>query len=150
MSTQNNNAPDVKPALETLEISGVKFAEGISNVRGGRPSAKYIGRDKGACELVINADLLAQHPELSACERVRLFVADGAKPIVAIFPAEEGEGVRFVNNGSTAQRPRKVIKGTILRALSAYRSITYKLQAITAPRKGWQLLPVTSEKKGAV
>lgn len=133
---------------DTLEIAGLKFREGVANVRTGCAAAKFLGRDKGASEISFNADLLAQHPELAKCERVRVFVAEGGKPVVAIFPAEKGEGVRLVDNGSSKQRPRKIVKGTVLRALSAYRSIQYRVEAINTPRRGWQLLPVTSEKKG--
>lgn len=134
-------------ALNTLEIAGVKFAEGTCNARQYGAVAKYTGRDNGPCEISFNADMLEKFPVLAAAERVRVFVAAGPKPIVAVFPAEAGEGVRLIDNGSSQQRPRKVIKGTILRALSAYRHIEYRVEQITTPRLGWQLVPVTSEKK---
>lgn len=132
----------------TIEFAGVKFVEGAAGVRTGGPAARFLGRDKGPSEISFNADLLAEQPELAATERVRVFVAQGPKPIVLLTPAKAGEGVRLVDNGSSAQRPRKIIKGTVLRALSAYRAIQFKVLPVKSPVAGWQLMPVTSEKKG--
>lgn len=145
MKTQNENTPEVK---QTIELGGIKFTEGRANVRSGGAAARFLGREKGPSEISLNADLLADFPDLVACERVRVYVAEGPKPIVLLLPAKAGEGVRLVDNGSKAQRPRKVIKGTVLRALSAYRAIQFRIERIKSPVAGWQLVPVTSEKKG--
>jgi hypothetical protein len=135
-----------KSTAEALIIGSLTFSESVAPAVRGDPAVTYRPAGKNGGALSFNAAIMDAFPELAACSRVRVFVAEG-KPAVALFPCGEAEGTTFMRDGSKSARVRKKIQGRVLSKLTAYSRIEYKVEAIQSPRKGWLLTPTTSERK---
>lgn len=136
-----------KTKADALMIGSLTFTEAIAPVVRGDPRATYRPAGKNGGAIAFNASMLEAHPELGAVNRVRVFVADGAKPSVALFPCGADEGASFMRDGGKSAKLRKKLQGRVLANLTAYSRIDYKVEPIASPRKGWLLTPTTSERK---
>lgn len=145
-----NTAPPAStaqaPQADALIIGTIKFTEAIPPAVRGAPSIRFTKGGKYG-SIALNAAAMAQLPELAPVDHLRVYVAEGSKPAVALFPAAEGQGVRFFLEGGAGKKAgRKKISGKTLVRLDAYARIEFRAEAIESPRKGWVLHPISSER----
>jgi hypothetical protein len=132
---------DKIPTPESLLIGAVKFVKQVPPKTRGGPRCVLSTNARGYAELRFNVPQLEALPALAATERCAVFLA-ADKPALALFPATDGVKLRPEKGGA-----RKA-SGLAFRALGAkYRRITYKVEAIDSPRKGWLLTAVESERR---
>lgn len=103
--------------------------------------------------LCFNAPLMDADPVLASTKRMRVFIAEGAKPMIALVPGDEGEGIRFLPDGNTTRRMK--MQGAVFAPLAGYARIDFRVEAIPEgvggrPRPMWVLHPLNSEKKAPV
>jgi hypothetical protein len=133
--------PATKATEETILIGSVKFTkQAPPDIRG---SARCVlsTNAKGRAELRFNALQLTTMPGFTTAEHIALFLAGATTPNLALFPASEGMKVKQDTSGAYK------LSGSPLRALAVkYRRITYRVEPIESPRKGWLLTAVESER----
>lgn len=130
----------------SITIGNVRFSVAASalSVRG-KPLALYT--ESSTPTLSFSAAQVAALPSLSTAPRVEVFVADGQKPMLAIFPCGAGEGTAFLNDGKSNLSPRRKIQGRTLERLAPYARVEFRVEEIDSPRSGWLLTPTASERK---
>jgi hypothetical protein len=147
-STTPPAAAPTQTGAEALIIGSLKFTEvAAQNQPRGVPTITFRGNaeNKNKSTLSFNGAAIAATPELAKVARVRVFAAEG-KPSLAIFPCAADEGTSFLVESAKSPLPRKKIQGRVLASLAAYSRVTYRIEAIESPRKGWLLVATGSER----
>jgi len=143
------STPPAQKSAEALMIGALTFTEAIGAAVRGEPHIIYRPAKRNGGSIIFNAAAIDALPALGAIERLRVFIADGKKPAVALFPCGASEGSPFMRDGGQATKLRKKIQGRMLAKLAEYARIEFRAEAIESPRKGWVLNPITSERPSA-
>lgn len=125
---------------DTIIIGNLTFAKQTKPTIRGGPRCILSTNKSGRAELRFNAAQLESMPGFKEWAAVEIFIATGYKSAIALFPVADGVKLHPEKSGSLK------ITGTSFRLLAAkYRRVSYRVEAVASPRKGWLLSPLTSE-----